>query len=165
MGPFEAFVDDLDQLPPDAILYRRVSWGVIGGERKCAPGAPASLSSNVFADYPEVKAREMRYPGPCMSVALSTVLADRGLGPAAVLVRYPGYGLTRLRAWDLRDLRKADGTPCPQGLMLAPTPEEPWHCVVYDPIERPRKGAVQKAILRVATWEVPLVRTVEGPCT
>ncbi len=158
MEPVEAFVDDLVGVPDGAVLYRRISWGVIGGHKKCEPGQVARLSGNAFTDYPDDVARGLGYPGPCMSVAISTVLVAHYLTPAKVVEDYPGYGVARLRAADLRALRRANGSACPQGLMLAPTAKEPWHCVVFDPQERPRKGAVQKAIARVAEWEYPLVR-------
>ncbi len=158
MGLFDAFVDDLVGIPDGAVLYRRVSWGILGGDKKCMPGQAARLSGNAFADYRENVARELDYPGPCMSVAVSTVLTALRLPPSKVVESYPGYGLARVRAADLRNLSRADGSACPQGLMLAPTKKEPWHCVVFDPQDPPRKGSVQKAIARVAEWELPLIR-------
>ncbi len=91
-----------------------------------------------------------------MSVASSLALtAD--IRPSDLLEGYEGYGLARIHVGALRSLQRADGSPCPQGVMPAPTAEEPWHCVVFDWEARPRKGAVQNAIAKVAEWEIPLI--------
>jgi hypothetical protein len=93
-----------------------------------------------------------------MSVGVSTVLAEEGLSPEKMLEGYPGYGLAYFSAGDVRRLTKADGTtPCPQGVMLAPTEAEPWHGVVFDLSGTRRGKAAKNAIARIATWLVPLI--------
>ena len=150
--------DDPTAVPDDAVLYRRVDWDRIGGFDRAMVGEPAKLSANCFQDYSEAKAREYGFAGPCMSVAIGKVLTDLGHEPQKVLEAYPEYGLARVRAGDLRALRKHDGSGCPQGIMLAETDEEPWHGVIFDLNERPRKGGAAKAIMRIAEWEIPLIR-------
>jgi hypothetical protein len=150
--------DDPINVPDSAILYRRVDWDRIGGRDRAIIGTPPKLSANCFTDYPETKAREYGFDGPCMSVAISTVLIKLGYTPEKLLEKHPEYGLAKILARDLRTLKKADGSDCPQGIMLAAIDDEPWHGVVFDLNERPRKSAVSKAIFRVADWEIPLIR-------
>jgi hypothetical protein len=152
-----AFEDDAERIPDSAILYRRVDWDKIGGRDKYPPGATGTLNGNCFTDYPEWRALEMGLPGPCMSVGVAPILTGHGHGPEKMLEDWEGYGLAWIRAGDLRMLERADKSPCPQGIMLFPTADEPWHGVVFDHAERPRKGAVCKAIARVAGWEIALV--------
>ncbi len=152
----QTFADDL-RIPDDTFVYRRVDWDRIGGRRSCPPGEVARLSGNAFQDYDEEKARELGYPGPCMSVALGVALLARGHTPRQAIEKYQGYGLARVSVAALRRLRRHNGSPCPQGVMAAPTEAEPWHGVVFDYEPGKRKGAVCTAICRVAQWEIPLI--------
>lgn len=72
-----------------------------------------------------------------------------------MLEKYPTMGLVVVVAGALRNLAKGDG-PCPQGIMLAPTDEEPWHAVVFDLASAKRSGGAQKAIVKLAEVIVPL---------
>jgi hypothetical protein len=154
-GP--GFIDDLDGIPDDTLLYRRIAWDMIGGRARVAPGEIAQLSGNCFRDYSEEKAQAMGYPGPCMSFAVGTVLAERRIAPEALLEQYPGYGLAVVEAGALRELTTGSGLSCPQGIMLAPTELEPWHGVVFDKTQRLRSDKACKAIKTAAEWHVPLV--------
>lgn len=154
-----AFADDTEGIPDDAILYRRVVWNLIGGRQKCPPGAVASLNGNCFADWSAEKAIEEGFPGPCMSVGLSTVLEELRFTPEKMLENYPDYGLAFVTAAELRKLAKADGTPCPQGIMTAATDAEPWHGVVFDLAGGRRAGSAKNAIAKAAQWKVPLTNT------
>lgn len=91
-----------------------------------------------------------------MSVGVSLILESLGHSPDRMLEGYPEYGLLRVMAADLRSLKRGDGTPCPQGIMMSPTPDEPWHAVVFD-LSGKRTSAGNAAIAKVAAWEVPLV--------
>jgi len=153
-------VDDLVGIPDDTVVYRRVDWDRVGGISRCLVGGTPSLNGNCFADYPVSKAREYGLADACTSVAVGAALNASGIHTSSLLDQYPGYGLARLRVAELRVLKRGNGTACPQGIMLFPTDDEPWHGVVFDITDRPRKGAVQKAIARIAEWEVPLVRTL-----
>ena len=155
---YTEFVDS-GSIADDVLLYRRVDWDKVGGPNKTPHGREARLNSNCFTDYPAAKAMELGFPGPCMSVGLSTVLDELGLEPSAMLSGYPDYGLAVVRAGDLRALKKGNGEDGPQGIMRSPTDAEPWHCIVFDVIERPRKEACKKAIARTATWCIPLIGT------
>jgi hypothetical protein len=152
------FADNDAAVPNEAILYRRVDWDKIGGRDRCEPGEAGRLNGNCFTDYSREKALELGYSEPCMSVGISTVLKELGLTPDKMLEGYEEYGLAQVSAAALRNLTRADGSPCPQGIMLVETEEEPWHGVVFDLTNRPRKTSVCKAIARVATWTIPLLK-------
>ena len=157
-GDLTALTDDPVGVPDDAILYRRVDWDKIGGQAKYAVGEVGRLNANAFTDYDAARAATFGYSGPCMSVGTSIVLAKLGKGPEALLEGFPGYGLARMRAGDLRHLVRGDHTACPQGIMLAPTEAEPWHAVVFDLAGGKRSTSAAKAISRVADWEIELVK-------
>jgi hypothetical protein len=86
------------------------------------------------------------------------VLEEHGFGPEKMLENYPDQGLAWALAADLRKLEKASGDPCPQGIMLVPTDDEPWHGVVFDLSAGYKSTQVGKAIAKVSQWAVPLVR-------
>ncbi|MDX8036574.1 hypothetical protein SK803_40815 [Lentzea sp. BCCO 10_0856] len=155
-SPFAPGDDNREVVPDEAILYRRVDWDKIGGKKGCAQGEEAEINGNCFSDYPEAKAIELGYPGACMSVGLGLVLLQKDKKPVDLLDGFDGYGLIRVKAGDLRNLRKLDGSPCPQGIKFSPTGAEPWHCVVFD-LSGKRTSAAKKAIAKVASWEVPLI--------
>jgi hypothetical protein len=150
-------VDDAIAVPDDAILYRRVVWGKIGGREKCPRGEVASLNGNCFTDWPPDAAAREGFAGPCMSVGVGTVLDNLGYTPDRILDGYPECGLACVTAGALRSLTKADGTSCPQGVMLAPTEKEPWHGVVFDRTSERRGGAARNAIAQLAEWVIPLI--------
>lgn len=139
------------------MLYRRVSWHQIGGRDACPPGQVAKLSKNAFSDYPAEKAHDYGFAGPCMSVGISTVLEKLGLGPEAMLLGLSDFGVVGFTAGSVRELRRKNGDPCPQGVMPGPTEAEPWHAVVFGPEGRQRSNAEKQAIADVAHWVIPLV--------
>lgn len=154
------FRDDINGVPNDVILFRRVDWDKLGGKARVPVGDTPALGGNAFTDQPELKAREYGLPGPCMSIGVGHVLERLGYSPDELLKNFDGYGLAQVRAGDLRSLTRADGTPCPQGIMLVPTEAEPWHGVVFDLNQRPRKGAALKAVARASSWTIPLIRDI-----
>lgn len=157
--PFEELVDDREAIPDDVVLYRRVDWDKIGGKGKYAPGEVGRLNKNCFTDQGAEVAAEHGLPGPCMSVAAGNHLPD-DYPPERLLDSWPGYGLASFTARDVRNLSRADGSPCPQGVMLAPTEAEPWHAVVFDLADpdAKRSGGACRAIAERAEWVVPLRR-------
>lgn len=143
--------DDRESIPDDAYVYRRLSWKHVGNRNGYEPGDCARFTSNCFRDYPTDKAKALGYPRACMSVCYAgLVSAERALRD------YDGYGLARIKAGDLRDLKRLDGTPCPQGIRLAATDDEPWHAVVFDLTNEFRKDPVCRLIAHIAQWEIPL---------
>lgn len=153
---FESFEDDTSGVPDATILFRRVTWDLIGGRERCAIGAEAQISGNAFSDYPELRARELGYPGPCMSVALEAKLREHGFGPERLILDHPGYGVVRIRVEDLRSLTRSNGEECHQGVMASPEETEPWHAVVFEPRGGQRQKPVKAAIAAVAQWVIPL---------
>jgi hypothetical protein len=154
----DPFVDDRAGIPDDTVLYRRITWNFLGGREKYPPGAEARLNGNCFRDYKEEKARALGYPGACMSVGAHTVFQQLGIDPKVMISGpYEGYGLAAVTAQDLRNLVRSNGMACPQGVMLRPTEEEPWHAVVFDLGGGERRPPVCNAICDKARWVVPLI--------
>src|SRR5487761_177666 len=153
----DTFADDLAAGSGDAIVYRRIAWDRIGGRERCPVGCVAKLRPNAFSDYPEDSAREQGFPGRCMSMGVGAVLERLGFPPEKMLERYPDEGLACVLAADLRKLTKGDDTPCPQGLMLAATDDEPWHGIVFDLTVGYKTEAAKAAIARICRWVVPLI--------
>jgi len=151
-----AVLIDEPRFNEDSILYRRVGWDAIGGRDRVPPGEIASFNGNSFSDYPETKAREMGYPGPCMSVASAEVLTVNGSGPERLVDGFNGYGLVSLRVGDLRNLTRVNGQPCPQGVMLVPEDGQPWHAVVFCLSGHQRTKPIKEAIRAIAEWVIPL---------
>jgi hypothetical protein len=148
---------DDDKVADSDLVYRRASWTKIGGRSKTPTGQVAKISANFFSDYPEAVAKEHGYDGPCMSIGLHSVLVSCGFEPSAMLEKFPEFGLLVASVGDLRRLKKHDGESCPQGVLASRTDEEPWHGVVFDMADRPRRDPTRKAIAKVFSWEIPLV--------
>lgn len=153
----EEFYDDVDSVPDDVMIYRRVDWDKVGGKDRTPKGREATINGNCFTDYPDAKARQLGLPGACMSVGIGPVIEAYGYTPVVMLENYGGYGLAWLRVGDLRRLTRLNGEPCPQGIMPCPTEREPWHGVVFDKARRPRQKPVCKAIASVAEWHIALI--------
>lgn len=154
---YAELIDDPDGVPDSSILYRRVGWEMVGGRNRYAPGAKLELRENHFTDYSEEAARNLGYPRRCMSVGVDHVLRQHDQLPEKMLEGCPHLGLVAILAGDLRNLVRLDGTACPQGVMLAPTKDEPWHTVVFDLSDPTRKKSAARSIASKATWVVPLV--------
>lgn len=150
-------VDDQHQIPDEALLYRRIDWDMVGGRLKCPVGETPMLSGNCFSDRNAEWALKRGLAGACMSVGVGTVLRAKGHLPSVVLGGKLKYGLAVIRAGDLRNLKRKSGALCPQGVMLYPTEDEPWHGVVFDMSGR-RSDAARSAIASAATWEIALIR-------
>lgn len=146
-------VDDPERIPDDSVLYRRTTWDKIGGRPSAPNQESKKISPNFFTDAPEAEAARFGFDRVCMSVGVSTLLTDP---PAQMLSGFAGMGLVSVTAGQLRNLTKGDGTPCPQGVMLAPTDAEPWHAVVFGLSEAKRSAAAAKAVARCAVVVVPL---------
>lgn len=161
-GPFLAFIDDLQAIPDDAVIFRRVPSDFVDWNALDHGGRPR-LTGQAFQDYPEEVARD-RYglPGACMSVGVESVLLEHGNTPSRLLDGYDSsYGLARLRAGDLRNLCRNDGTSASQGLMPNATDEEPWHAVVFSQVSSKKNKTIQRLIAAVASWEIVPIRPIQ----
>ena len=146
-------LDDLVGVPDDTVLYRRTDWGKIGG-RPAEPDIESfDVTKNFFTDAPQSLADRYELERVCMSVGVSSVL---GAEPERMLAKWPGFGLVSMTAGELRGLKKGDGTPVPQGVMLFPTEDEPWHAVVFTLTGVKRDPSTCKAIAAIARVVVPL---------
>lgn len=156
-------IDDPSRVPDDVILYRRVRWDQIGGRERWPIGQEAHLSGNAFSDYSAERAHLHGFRGPCMSVGISSVLENLGLGPEAMLTaNAEDFGVAGIEAGHLRALTRKNGDPCPHGVMAAPTTKEPWHGVVFCGSGRQRNSAEKQAIADRAFWVIPLVNTLSS---
>lgn len=145
--------DDPENIPDHTLLYRRTTWAKLNPKQPGHAGDPCcEITPNFFTDAPLEEAFRFGFNRPCMSVGTSLVLGDE---PERMLETFPQMGLVVLSAGALRALEKGDG-PCPQGIMLAPTDDEPWHAVVFDINSPKRSGGGQKAIAKLARVIVPL---------
>lgn len=146
--------DDPGSITDEVVLYRRTTWDKMGG-RRGEPGSECWLTTkNFFTDAPLQEAERWGLGRVCMSVGVSTLLEDKY---EKMLVDLPHMGLVSMTAGQLRRLAKGNGTPCPQGIMMVPTENEPWHAVVFDQTEPKRSTAACKAINDLCIVVVPLV--------
>lgn len=147
-------VDDPEHVPDETLLYRRIGWNHLGGKDKCPRGQEATPSGNAFRDWKLADAQAAGFAGPCMSVGVGTLLQDP---VQQMLSNWQGYGLAAVEAGALRRLMRRNGTPEPQGIMLSPTDNEPWHGVVFCSNGSKKGDAVSIAISDAAFWVVPLL--------
>lgn len=148
----------------EAVLYRRAVWSQIGGRDKVAAGEVAPISKNFFSDRSASVAQEYGLAGPCMSIGLASKLDEMGLDVSAMLrsellggFDASEFGVLAFKAADLRQLQRGDKEPRPQGIMLAPMPNEPWHGVVFDLTDQERATATRRAMAKIAYWAIPLI--------
>lgn len=160
MAPLLQLEDDVLGISDDEILLRRVPFTTLGGNNPSLAGTVAKLSPNAFRDRSTADAASYGFAGPCMSIAFLSILTREHKTPADYIASFPDYGLASVTVGALRKLLKADGTPCPQGVMRAPKPDEPWHGVVFDLSGAERPDPVKKSIARSAVWEISLVHHV-----
>jgi hypothetical protein len=153
MPQYDRFQDDLDLIPDDAVIYRRLSWHHLGGIERHRGLPEAKLSDNGFRDYTGEKARAYGFPGDCFSVCIASMIP-----PATPLREIAGeFGLARSTAGAIRRVVNGDGHPFPLWIMHAPTDEEPWHGVVSHPHTPTKPKSIDKALVRLFAWEIALV--------
>jgi hypothetical protein len=146
--PFE---DDVGSIPDDAILYRRVPPGptFVGWDPgTTGAGGSPRVRGGAFQDYSTEAAARLGLPGPCMSVAVASILEAYGNQPSEIIKEYSStYGVVALRAGELRDLN--------HGVQLDPNDQEgPWHAVVFCKDRPKRKSKGQSSIARRAEWVI-----------
>jgi hypothetical protein len=141
-------IDDPVGVADDDTVFRMVRPGVIN------PGPPVVAQSNAFEDQTLETAQEAGLAAPCTSLALKSIWEAQSGLIADLLAGFPGYGIAQFSVGALRGLTKATGEEQPQGLMLDPLDDAPWHIVMWDisttPAPRP-KGA-RRALVEVAEW-------------
>ena len=147
---FEAFSDSAE-IRDDDVLWRAVS------PRSAHPSDATQITGQFFQDYSDEAARDMGFPGPCMSVGIFRLLeASSGSPEPDFLKRFDEtYGIVSILAGELRHLILPGMDPCPQGVMLAPEPD-PWHAVVWNCGGCKRSKPASRAIARLARWVKPI---------
>lgn len=156
-APTAGFVDDVDGIPDGAVLYRHVSSKNLAPGKVDVNGLPM-IGSQAFQDRPEDVARQMGYAGPCLSVGVAALLEGVG-GPQRLLAGLearPGelHGVVALLAGEVRRLCGVDGSELAQGIMLGPG-GFPGHAVIFSMVGGKKTGGMQKALARLARWEIP----------
>jgi len=140
----DVYVDQIAAIPDDALLYRRaiprfIDWSVLD-----ETGAPR-LTSGCFQYLSEEEARKRGYSGPAMSIGLGPVLADLGHSPMEMLEGFePTYGLAVLRAGAVREKH--------QGIFARPTPQEPWHGVIFCSDDSIKRKTLHSMLAEIAKW-------------
>ncbi|MGH9893857.1 MAG: hypothetical protein ACREA0_18105 [bacterium] len=137
------FSDDA-QIADDDLLYRRISRLWIDWSPVKDSGQPR-IRRAAFQDFKEAEAQARGLPGACMSVGVASVLQQNGREPMDLLEGWgEGYGLASLLVRDVR-ARK-------QGVTMSPTPDEPWHGIVFSMEGPKRTGSMEKGLAEVARW-------------
>ena len=113
----------------DCRLYRRI------------PPTQVVRDSNSGLERPSSASFTNGRDGSYMSVVLGDTLARDGRQSSQLLENYPGYRLVSFTAEFLRSLQ--------QGLIRAPTPDEPAHGGVTGP----KPYSVRKKMSQKACWE------------
>lgn len=138
-------VDDLVAIPDGDSVLR-----VIQPEFQSLDGA---FQSNAFQDQSAIVAQSFGLAEPCASVSVRSLWEDAGGRVEDLVSAFPeGSGVAELRVADLRVLKTLGGEPVPQGVMLDPRPNQPWHAVMFSQHSRPRSKSVRRARAQLATW-------------
>ena len=143
--PAEVYDDDTT-IPDDEVLYRLIR---VDNTRYNADGTVDRPGTNAFQDYPESKLTEVGAPAVAVSVFLRSALAGEG-HVAALLDRYPGYGLAAIAAGAAR----AEG----QGVVRWPTVSEPAHAMIFCKVGKRKSDGQSKRLAKAATVIEPPMR-------
>lgn len=136
-------IDDPSISDDDSVL-RVVGPEVFTGEE---------MQSRAFQDQSPAVAASFGLAGPCASVNLRSVWEARGADLRALLAPFAaGSRIAEVRVGDLRHLVNSIGEPIPQGLMLDPRPDAPWHSVMFSRAGGTRSKGAMRAIVGVARW-------------
>jgi hypothetical protein len=142
--PYESLFRDDPEILDDDVLYRRISdmwidWSTLDDLDR------PRIRRAAFQDFSKAEANRRGLPRACMSVAVRSVLSEHGQDPIDLLQGWgEAYGLASI---SVREVRARE-----QGAMMSPTPEEPWHGVVFSKVGPKRTGAMEKGLAGVAQW-------------
>lgn len=145
-GDYQSPYDDEPSIVDGDFLYRCVHPSYIDWDRTLADG-PA-VSKQVFQDYSSVRALELGYPAPGMSVTLARLLEERGHTFRKLLDLFDdSWGIVELSVRAVRRLEPR------VGITLAPTEAEPWHAMIFSMTQQ-RLNKRQQDLLRdtVTRW-------------
>ncbi len=148
--PARGFFDDRRIRDTDTILRivspKNVDW-------PSTASAIPEITSKFFQDYSEDEAARRGLPGRCASVAVERLVRPEDPTLEICLRSFTlCHGIVAFLASAVRDLKGLDGAELPQGLMMDPLPDEPWHAVMYTKRGGTRTKAEKKAVARVSHW-------------
>lgn len=144
-GLRELVDSDLD---PDEVLLRIVQPTFVN--RAISPPVP---QSNAFQDQSLSVANSFGLASPCASLAVKSLWLQSGAGVEGLLRGFPPEsGVLEFTVRAARELETLGGQPCPQGVMLDPRDEAPWHAVMWDLSGTSASKGVKRARLTIAQW-------------
>ncbi len=142
------FIDE-PSLQSGEVLYRAVDPVYIDDWSSPIPDIP----TRAWQDQKQDVAAKWGL-GPCASVAVASLLIKHGSTVEAWLEKFfqSSYGVVKTTVGEVRAATSALGSPTPQGVMLHPTVDQPWHAVVWSKKGSKRSKGEMKALVTVSTW-------------
>jgi hypothetical protein len=116
-------------------------------------GPPPRARSNAFQQQSAEHAARHGLAASCLSVALESEWRETSSKVEDLLVQFNvSYGIVRIPVGKLRALKKLTGEVQPQGVMRAPTADQPWHAVVWDLSGKQTKGTMRALAELADNW-------------
>lgn len=145
------FIDE-PSLLGDEVLYRAVDPGYIDNWSS-APANLPGIPSRAWQDQKEEVAAGWGLR-PCASVAVASLLTTHGSNVETWLEAFfrPSYGVIETTVGEMRSAKSMQGILVPQGVMLHPTDEQPWHAVVWSLKGSKRSKGEMKALVFASRW-------------
>jgi hypothetical protein len=154
--PLQDFFDDALITSSD-VLYRAVSPSLID-DWDSFTGRDSEIPSRIWQDQRAEVAASWGLR-PCASVAVARLLDEHNCDIHRWLEASfaPKYGVVAINACDVRQATSPSGQQVPQGLMLFPTMNEPWHAVVWRKRGPKRNKLEMKTLAAISRWiKVPV---------
>lgn len=147
-GSLRKFVDE-PSLQASEVLFRAVDPNYVDDWAGPVPGIP----SRAWQDQKEDVAAQWELR-PCASVAVASLLIKHGSSIDAWLSRFfkTTYGVVETTVGQVRSATSSVGALVPQGVMLHPTSDQPWHGVVWTKQGPKRSKGEMRALVAVSTW-------------
>ena len=144
------FTDQVVEIPNNCRLYRLILPSWVDWNAQQLDGSGPRLKRVGFQDYSPKEALAHGYEAPCLSVALDSVLEAHGVDPVTLPEVYglpPTYGVAWLSAESARSLAQG-----PQGIMLRPEANKPWHAIVFCLHQPKKSGGMERGLAASAHW-------------
>jgi len=145
------FIDD-PEVADDDVLLRAVSPELID-DTESFLGRDDEIPSRAWQDQKEDEAAKWGLR-PCASVAVARLLSDHECPVDMWLEKVfrLTYGIIQTTAGDVRRAESPQGHAVPQGVMLYPTQDQPWHAVVWSRRGAKRNKTEMKGLLLRSHW-------------
>lgn len=155
---FREFLDDASIADSD-VLYRAVPPVLIDGCSSFS-GRDDEIPSRTWQDQKEDEAAKWGLM-PCASVAVARLLIDHGCEMQSWLAKFfsSDHGVVETTAGEARQATSSTSQSVPQGVMLHPTDEQPWHAVIWSKRGVKRNKTEMKALVLTSRWvRLPILR-------